>query len=96
MNITTILILSFIIITLSFVLNYSHLLISLLYLEAITLCIVLFIPATLSSSMSPIHQLRLMLLTFRACEARIGLSLIVILSRTNGTDILISHSLNKC
>jgi len=43
-----------------------------------------------------IPQLRIILLTFGACEARLGLRIIVIISRTYGADMLNSLSINKC
>jgi len=70
-------------------------LITLLYLESIILTLVLLIPSIINIS-SPSHQLRLILLSFSACEARLGLSLIVILSRRNGSDLLSLSSINKC
>lgn len=87
-------IISFTIILIAFILNTSHLLISLLYLEGIILSIVLLISITISPS--PIHQLSLILLTFRACEARLGLRIIVKISRSHGSDLLSSTALNSC
>lgn len=96
MNITNLYILIFLIIILSFIINYRHLLISLLYLEGIILIIVLFISLSVYVAQSSIHQLRLILLTFSACEARLGLRLIVKLSRRFGSDLLSITAINSC
>lgn len=94
MELNNIIILSFLIILIAFLINISHLLISLLYLEGIMLSIVLYIPTTLN--ISPNHQLALILLTFSACEASLGLRIIVKLSRSYGSDLLSSSSINSC
>lgn len=79
-----------------FLLNKKHLLISLLYLESFILALVLLYPiATIQTSAYLIHY-RIILLATGACEARIGLALIVIIMRTYGSDIINSISLNKC
>ena len=44
----------------------------------------------------PLSTISIILLTFGACEARLGLSLIVIISRYYGRDIFKSLSTNKC
>lgn len=76
--------------------NQTHFLITLLSLEGITLRLVLFVPLTLSVISAPNTSVSVILLTFGACEARIGLSLIVLISRSFGTDILNSLTINKC
>uniref|UniRef100_A0A8C6CIW4 NADH-ubiquinone oxidoreductase chain 4L n=1 Tax=Moschus moschiferus TaxID=68415 RepID=A0A8C6CIW4_MOSMO len=75
----------------------SHLISSLLCLEGIILS--LFIIATLTilnthftlASMIPI-----ILLVFTACEAALGLSLLVIVSNTYGTDYVQNLNLLQC
>lgn len=77
-------------------LKFSHFLLSLFCLESITLCVVLFIALSTTTSAIIFPQRSILLLTFGACEASLGLSIIVIMSRTYGTDIINSISLNKC
>jgi len=96
MNLSSIFLFIFLIILLSFILNYTHLLLSLLCLEAIILVIVQFIPITIYFSSRPINQLRLILLTIRACEASLGLRIVVKLSRNYGSDLLSSSAINSC
>jgi NADH:ubiquinone oxidoreductase subunit K len=60
------------------------------------LILVSIIPLSLSIINMPISTLSLILLTFGACEASLGLRLIVIISRFYGRDILKSLTINKC
>nr|YP_010437791.1 NADH dehydrogenase subunit 4L [Eisenia andrei]UTB53923.1 NADH dehydrogenase subunit 4L [Eisenia andrei] len=76
--------------------NQTHFLMTLLSLEGITLSLVLFVPLTLSVMSAPNTSVSVMLLTFGACEASIGLSLMVLMSRSFGTDMLNSLTMNKC
>jgi NADH-ubiquinone oxidoreductase chain 4L len=76
--------------------NQKHFLIALLSLEGITLTLVLFVPVSMSTIGAPNLRITVLLLTFGACEARIGLSLIVLISRSHGTDILKSLTISKC
>jgi len=76
--------------------NQSHFLITLLSLEGITLSLVLFVPLSLSVIGAPNSSVSVILLTFGACEASIGLRLIVLISRSYGSDILNSLTTNKC
>lgn len=78
------------------ILNQYHFLMTLLSLECITLSLVLFVPASLSLIESSNISLRILILTLGACEASLGLRLIVIISRSYGTDILKSLTINKC
>lgn len=81
----------------SFILQRTHLLISLLCLEGIILSLVLIIPGALTySNIFSASIYAVIILTIGACEARLGLSLIVKLSRASGSDILKSITLNKC
>lgn len=41
-------------------------------------------------------QLTIIILTIRVVEARLGLSLLVIISRKHGSDIIKSLTINKC
>jgi NADH-ubiquinone oxidoreductase chain 4L len=73
-----------------------HFLISLLCLEGIILSLVIFIPSLLYISNIPLPTISIILLTFGACEARLGLRIIVYMSRSYGSDILNSITINKC
>lgn len=76
--------------------NNKHLLISLLFLERIILALVILVPIVLVATSSQSIFIRIILLSIRACEASIGLALIVIMSRTSGSDILVRANSNKC
>lgn len=87
----------FIFATIALITQRTHLLISLFCLEGILLSLVLMIPTMLHSSIilnAP--TLALILLTLGACEARLGLRLMVNMSRMYGSDILSSLTSNKC
>nr|UIX22973.1 NADH dehydrogenase subunit 4L [Eisenia nordenskioldi] len=75
--------------------NQSHFLMTLLSLEGITLSLVLFVPLSLSVTSAPNASISVLLLTFGACEASLGLSLMVLMSRSFGTDMLKSLTMNK-
>lgn len=81
---------------LNLILNQYHFLIALLSLECITLSLVLFVPISIILIESINLSLRIIILTLGACEARLGLRLIVKISRLYGTDILKSLTINKC
>nr|WNS64253.1 NADH dehydrogenase subunit 4L [Ficus subintermedia] len=87
--------LGFLMALLSISLQYKHLLSVLLSLEAITmnLFIMLF---TYSSSVVLSGQNSLILITLGACEASLGLSILVSLIRAQGNDYVTSFSLQKC
>lgn len=74
----------------------SHFLISLLCLEGIMLRLVLFIPSILCYISISIPTIRIIMLTLGACEARLGLRIIVNISRSYGSDIMKSVTTNKC
>ena len=95
-QITLFLHLAFFSITITFLLQHKHFLISLFSLEGIILTLVAIIPLTLTVSNMPIATISIIILTFGACEARLGLSLIVIMSRYYGRDIFKSLNTNKC
>lgn len=89
-------IIGFIFITASFIINNSHFLLSLLCLEGIILRLVIFVPHVISSINIASTPLALIILTFGACEARLGLRIIVKMSRHYGSDTLRNLSINKC
>nr|QIZ12542.1 NADH dehydrogenase subunit 4L [Tonicina zschaui] len=78
----------------SFCLQRKHLLNSLLSLEMLTLSIFLMIMASASNSNNE-SILIFLFLTFAACEASLGLAMLVILIRTHGNDYVQSLSTNK-
>jgi len=88
--------LAFFAITFTFLIQRQHFLISLFSLEGIILTLVAIIPLSMSVTNMPLSTISIILLTFGACEARLGLSLIVIISRYYGRDIFKSLSTNKC
>jgi len=69
---------------------------SLLYLEGIILRIVILYPTSIMAINIPSTTSALILLTFGACEARLGLRLLVKISRHYGSDTLSNLALNKC
>nr|YP_005351145.1 NADH dehydrogenase subunit 4L [Fissurella volcano]AFB78095.1 NADH dehydrogenase subunit 4L [Fissurella volcano] len=74
--------------------QYKHLLMILLALEALLLC--LFGLILLSNWSSFESHLCLILLTMGVCEATMGLSILVSLVRSHGNDYVFSLSLHKC
>jgi NADH:ubiquinone oxidoreductase subunit K len=74
----------------------DHLLIALLALEGITLRLVLVIPLTITINLLPVSASCIIMLSIGACEAGLGLALIVAASRSTGNDILNTLSINKC
>lgn len=84
------------IIVVTFMMQQNHLLMTLLALEGITLSLVLTIPLTLTINLIPVSATCVIMLSIGACEARLGLALIVAASRYTGNDILSAISMNKC
>nr|FAA04178.1 TPA: NADH dehydrogenase subunit 4l [Bdellodrilus illuminatus] len=76
--------------------NNKKFLMSLLSLEMITLSLILFILLNMYFYNSINLVLLIMILTFSACEASIGLSLLVIMSRSMGSDKLNFLNMMKC
>lgn len=76
-------------------LQYKHLLRILLRLEAITinLFIILF---AISGNITLRGESSLVLITLGACEARLGLSILVAIIRSEGNDYVSSFSIHKC
>nr|AUJ21411.1 NADH dehydrogenase subunit 4L [Chaetopleura apiculata] len=79
----------------NFFLQRKHLLNCLLSLEMILLSIFLVI-LSLLSGVSSEGLMIFILLTFAACEASLGLALLVILIRSHGNDYVFSLSTHKC
>lgn len=82
--------------TIALLTQRSHFLISLLCLEGIMLSLVLFIPSLIYSLQISLPTIRIILLTFGACEASLGLRILVHISRSYGSDIIKSLTINKC
>nr|YP_009244880.1 NADH dehydrogenase subunit 4L [Amynthas morrisi]AMO26978.1 NADH dehydrogenase subunit 4L [Amynthas morrisi] len=76
--------------------NQTHFLMTLLSLEGITLSLVLFVPLILLNTSAPNAAMTVILLTFGACEASLGLGLMVSMSRAYGNDMLKSLTSTKC
>jgi len=87
---------AFLFTTISFIINTSHFLISLLCLEGIILSIVVFFPSVTTVITASIPASALILLTFGACEASLGLRILVKMSRHYGSDTISNLALNKC
>ena len=79
----------------SFFLQREHFLIALLLLELISIALVLGIPITSFGLGVVSTPFFLILLTIRACEARVGLAVIVYLVRSFGGDILQSMRIRR-
>nr|BDQ43923.1 NADH dehydrogenase subunit 4L [Metaphire megascolidioides] len=76
--------------------NQSHFLMTLLSLEGVTLSLVLFVPLMLMNCTASNASMSVILLTFGACEASLGLGLMVSMSRSYGNDMLKSLTSTKC
>nr|AMO26965.1 NADH dehydrogenase subunit 4L [Amynthas sp. 1 LZ-2016] len=76
--------------------NQTHFLMTLLSLESITLSLTVFVPLMLMNCNTPNTAMTVILLTFGACEASLGLSLMVSMSRSYGNDMLKSLTSTKC
>jgi len=84
------------IILITFIMQQNHLLIALLALEGLTLRMVLTIPLILTINIIPVSISCIVILSMGACEASLGLALIVMASRAAGNDLLNGLSINKC
>nr|UWT52304.1 NADH dehydrogenase subunit 4L [Neomphalidae sp. Hatoma] len=76
-------------------LQYKHLLSCLLSLEAMTLTLFIFMLGSISLS-NPESYMVLMFITLAACEASLGLAILVSLIRTHGNDYVYNFSSQKC
>ena len=80
----------------SFLIQKKHLLILLLSLEGVILSLVLIL-SIISFSLKTINLFTpIFLLAIGACEAALGLSLLVVITRFYGSDLINSLSINKC
>nr|YP_009318304.1 NADH dehydrogenase subunit 4L [Lunella granulata]AOZ71785.1 NADH dehydrogenase subunit 4L [Lunella granulata] len=76
-------------------LQYKHLLSALLSLEAMTLSLFLLL-MTVSANFNFEASMSLILITMGACEASLGLAVLVSLIRTHGNDYVSSFNTQKC
>nr|AUI11295.1 NADH dehydrogenase subunit 4L [Clanculus margaritarius] len=76
-------------------LQYKHLLSALLSLEAMTLSLFVLL-VSVSCGHSFEGEMCLILITMGACEASLGLAILVSLIRTHGNDYVSSFCLQKC
>jgi NADH:ubiquinone oxidoreductase subunit K len=74
----------------------KHFLIALLSLEAITLISVGLIVTTMGTPVELDTTLFIIVVSFAAVEARIGLSILVSISRKTGTELIQSLTIRKC
>nr|YP_005255223.1 NADH dehydrogenase subunit 4L [Corynorhinus rafinesquii]AEL16738.1 NADH dehydrogenase subunit 4L [Corynorhinus rafinesquii] len=75
----------------------SHLMSSLLCLEGLMLSLfVLMTMTTLTTHMTLANMMPIIMLVFAACEAALGLSLLVAVSNTYGTDYVQNLNLLQC
>ena len=77
-------------------LHHKYLLLTLLSLEAITLGILIFIINTYIIITINFSIVSILILTVGACEARLGLTLLVLISRYYGNDLVKNLRLSKC
>nr|YP_009754550.1 NADH dehydrogenase subunit 4L [Casinycteris argynnis]YP_009754576.1 NADH dehydrogenase subunit 4L [Casinycteris ophiodon]QIP52429.1 NADH dehydrogenase subunit 4L [Casinycteris argynnis]QIP52481.1 NADH dehydrogenase subunit 4L [Casinycteris ophiodon] len=90
-------ILAFMVSLLGLLMYRSHLMSSLLCLEGMMLSLfVIMTVTTLNSHMTLANMLPIVLLVFAACEAALGLSLLVMVSNTYGTDYVQNLNLLQC
>nr|AWH98397.1 NADH dehydrogenase subunit 4L [Conus tabidus] len=76
-------------------LQYKHLLSILLSLEAMTMSLFVLM-FSLSSNISLMGESSLILITLGACEASLGLAILVAIIRAEGNDYVSSFSMHKC
>nr|AXA45448.1 NADH dehydrogenase subunit 4L [Pinguigemmula sp. MNHN IM 2013-18391] len=76
-------------------LQYKHLLGILLSLEAITMNLFI-LTFSLSANVTYSGETSLILITLGACEASLGLSILVAVIRAEGNDYVSSFSMHKC
>nr|YP_009466960.1 NADH dehydrogenase subunit 4L [Diphylla ecaudata]AOS49751.1 NADH dehydrogenase subunit 4L [Diphylla ecaudata] len=75
----------------------SHMMASLLCLEGMMLSLFITITmTTLNYNITSSHMLPIIMLVFAACEAALGLSLLMMVSNTYGTDHVQNLNLLQC
>jgi NADH:ubiquinone oxidoreductase subunit K len=81
---------------LTFLIQRKHFLMTLLSLEAITLISVGLIAASIGNTSELDITLFIIVISFAAVEARLGLSILVSISRKAGSELLKSLTSRKC
>nr|YP_009255777.1 NADH dehydrogenase subunit 4L [Placobdella lamothei]CVK87334.1 NADH dehydrogenase subunit 4L [Placobdella lamothei] len=81
---------------LNFMLHKAHFLHLLLCLEIITLSMLMFLSMGFLSANIPAPLISVVVLTLGACEASLGLTLLVLMVRLFGNDLMKNISLSKC
>nr|YP_009166772.1 NADH dehydrogenase subunit 4L [Conus tribblei]ALC75032.1 NADH dehydrogenase subunit 4L [Conus tribblei] len=76
-------------------LQYKHLLSILLSLEAMTMSLFVLM-FSMSSNITLMGESSLILITLGACEASLGLAILVAIIRAEGNDYVSSFSMHKC
>nr|WIM50730.1 NADH dehydrogenase subunit 4L [Conus ventricosus] len=76
-------------------LQYKHLLSILLSLEAVTMSLFVLM-FFMSSNITLMGETSLILITLGACEASLGLAILVAIIRAEGNDYVSSFSMHKC
>nr|APH08645.1 NADH dehydrogenase subunit 4L [Conus hybridus]ARK18613.1 NADH dehydrogenase subunit 4L [Conus guanche]ARK18641.1 NADH dehydrogenase subunit 4L [Conus unifasciatus]ARK18665.1 NADH dehydrogenase subunit 4L [Varioconus guinaicus]ARK18691.1 NADH dehydrogenase subunit 4L [Conus cf. echinophilus RZ-2017]ARK18701.1 NADH dehydrogenase subunit 4L [Conus bruguieri]ARK18730.1 NADH dehydrogenase subunit 4L [Varioconus mercator]ATZ70936.1 NADH dehydrogenase subunit 4L [Conus fernandesi]QLH57007.1 NAD len=76
-------------------LQYKHLLSILLSLEAVTMSLFVLM-FSMSSNITLMGETSLILITLGACEASLGLAILVAIIRAEGNDYVSSFSMHKC
>nr|YP_010241786.1 NADH dehydrogenase subunit 4L [Varicospira cancellata]QTI82474.1 NADH dehydrogenase subunit 4L [Varicospira cancellata] len=87
--------LSFTMALLALSVQYKHFLSILLSLEAATMSLFIMLFST-ANNIAYNGQMALILITLGACEASLGLAILVTIIRSQGNDYVSSFSINKC
>nr|AJO61887.1 NADH dehydrogenase subunit 4L [Whitmania acranulata]WDA96204.1 NADH dehydrogenase subunit 4L [Whitmania acranulata] len=82
--------------TVSVIFHMGSLLMVLLSLEALLLSVMFFLVSTSMIIEMSVPVFSVLILSISACETSIGLSLLVVMSRSYGSDMMNLLSLSKC
>nr|YP_009440571.1 NADH dehydrogenase subunit 4L [Erpobdella japonica]ATG87482.1 NADH dehydrogenase subunit 4L [Erpobdella japonica] len=77
-------------------LHHKYLLLTLLSLEAITLTLIFIMNSSYMMMGMNFSIVSILILTVGACEASLGLTLLVLMSRFYGNDLVKNLSMSKC
>nr|YP_009400213.1 NADH dehydrogenase subunit 4L [Zeylanicobdella arugamensis]AQT26251.1 NADH dehydrogenase subunit 4L [Zeylanicobdella arugamensis] len=78
------------------IMHNFQLLMTLLSLELITLSMVMLVTFIMMNNNSITPSIMIIMLTMSACEASLGLSMMVIMSRKFGNDMMKHVTMSKC
>lgn len=95
-NISILLIVAFILAIITLIIQTTHFLLSLFCLEAILLSAIIITCLIVNIINIDLPFIAILILTLGACEASLGLRLIVSISRKIGSDIINNLTINKC